>query len=163
MSCNGTVERGGNTESGRLAQILAAQRQCATQEAIKKARSACCPATPVSRTVVPLESTNLIGRVARCAEIGASQASFIASQSFRGVPESVRIKAAQECVVRQYQLQNPYEEFQGPRAVFVCPPIPTEITNANLPKPSTRCATLNLLATGKPPNSIFTSPPPQAP
>lgn len=171
MACQDTVpppyatlkERGGNTEAGRLIQIQAAARRCATQEAIARARSACCRPTPVSRTVVPLESTNLIGRVTRCAEITATQASIIASQPLRGVPESVRIKAAQECTIRQYQTLNPYEEFQGPRAVFVCPPIPTEITNANLPKPSTRCDTLNLLATGKPPNSIFTSQPPQAP
>lgn len=171
MACQDTVpaplatlkERGGNTEAGRLIQIQAAARRCATQEAIAKARASCCPRTPVSRKQVPLESTNLIGRLTRCAEINATQASIIASQPLRGVPESVRIKAAQECTIREYQKQNPYEEFQGPRTPFVCPPIPTEITNANIPKPSTRCDTLNLLATGKPPNSIYTSQPPQAP
>jgi hypothetical protein len=45
-------------------------------------------------------------------------------------------------------------EYRGPNVAVVCPPMPTEITNANLPKPSTRCDTLALLATGNPPNSI---------
>jgi hypothetical protein len=47
-----------------------------------------------------------------------------------------------------------FAEYIGPRVPVVCPPIPTEITNANLPKPSTRCDTLNLLATGSPPNNL---------
>ena len=153
---------GGNPEGGRMAQILAESRRCQVKEAIAKARllnpGSCCPPVPQSRAVVPLESTNLQAQLAGCARINAQQASFIASQPLRGVPESVRIARLSQSVLDQY---SPYSdsnrrflEYRGPIVAVVCPPIPTEITNANLPKPSTRCDTLNLLATSSPPNNI---------
>lgn len=154
---------GGNPEGGRMAQILEASKRCQVNEAIAKARAlnsggSCCPPTPVSRKQVPLESTALEGQLAACARINAQQASQIASQPLRGVPESVRIAQLTTRVLEQY---SPYSdsnrrflEYQGPVIPPVCPPLPTEITNAHLPKPSTRCDTLALLATGVPPNSI---------
>jgi hypothetical protein len=160
----GTLKQmGGNPEGGRMVQILAASRRCQVNEAIAKARAintgTCCPPVPVSRIVVPLESTNLEAQLARCARINAQQASLLASQPLRGVPESVRIAKLNQTILDQY---SPYSdsnrrflEYQGPQVPVVCPPIPTEITNANLPKPSTRCDTLNLLATGTPPNNII--------
>jgi hypothetical protein len=159
----GTVKQmGGNPEGGRMVQILADAKRCQVKEAIAKARAinsgSCCPPVPQSRAVVPLESTNLQAQVAACARINAQQASFLASQPLRGVPESVRIARLNQGILDQY---SPYSdsrrrflEYQGPVVPVVCPPIPTEITNANLPKPSTRCDTLNLLATGSPPNNI---------
>ncbi len=160
----GTVKQmGGNPEGGRMVQILATARRCQVNEAIAKARllnsGSCCPPVPQSRAVVPLESTNLEAQLARCARITAQQASLIATQPLRGVPESVRIARLNLEVLDQY---SPYSdsrrrflEYQGPQVPVVCPPIPTEITNANLPKPSTRCDTLNLLATGSAPNNII--------
>lgn len=154
---------GGNPEGGRMVQILAASRRCQVREAIAKARAintdSCCSPVPVSRITVPLESTNLEAQVARCARINAQQATVIATQPMRGVPESVRIRKLNQDILDQY---SPYSdsnrrflEYRGPIVPVVCPPIPTEITNANLPKPSTRCDTLNLLATGTPPNNII--------
>lgn len=145
-----------------MAQILAASKRCEVKEAIAKARAlngpVQCSPVPISRIIVPLESTNLEGQLARCARITAQQASTLAAQPLRGVPESVRIAKLNQDVLDQY---SPYSdskrrflEYQGPQVAIVCPPIPTEITNANLPKPSTRCDTLALLATGTPPNSI---------
>jgi hypothetical protein len=160
----GTLKQtGGNPEGGRMVQILAASRRCQVNEAIAKARAintgTCCSPVPVSRIVVPLESTNLEAQVARCARINAQQATLLASQPLRGVPESVRIAKLNQTILDQY---SPYSdsnrrflEYQGPQVPVVCPPIPTEITNANLPKPSTRCDTLNLLASGTPPNNII--------
>jgi hypothetical protein len=150
---------GGNPEGGRMAQILAASKRCQVNEAIAKARASNCgPPIPISRAVVPLESTNLQAQVLGCARITAAQATTLATQPLRGVPESVRIAKLNQDILDQY---SPYSdsnrrflEYQGPRVPIVCPPIPTEITNANLPKPSTRCDTLNLLATGVPPNSL---------
>ena len=153
---------GGNPEGGRMVQILAASRRCQVQEAIAKARAinapSCCPPIPISRAVVPLESTNLQAQLAACARITAAQATTLAVQPLRGVPESVRIAKLNQDILDQY---SPYSdsnrrflEYQGPQVPIACPPIPTEITNANLPKPSTRCDTLNLLATGVPPNSL---------
>jgi len=160
----GTLKQtGGNPEGGRMVQILATARRCQVNEAIAKARAintgTCCPPVPVSRIVVPLESTNLEAQLARCARITAQQATLLAQQPLRGVPESVRIARLNQSVLDQY---SPYSdsnrrflEYQGPRVPVVCPPLPTEITNANLPKPSTRCDTLNLLASGGPPNNII--------
>ncbi len=149
------TQRGGDTEGGRMVQILMNAKRCDTLQAIQKARASCCQPTPVSRTVVPLESSNLQGKVAACARLNANQASILASQPLRGVSEGARIAVLinQTCANT-----SRFEEYIGPRVPFVCPPMPTEITNANLPKPSTRCDTLNLLATGAPPNSIFTPP-----
>lgn len=154
---------GGNPEGGRMVQILAAARRCEVKEAIAKARAlnpgSCCPPVPQSRAVVPLESTNLQAQLAACARITAQQATLIAQQPLRGVPESVRIARLNQDILDQY---SPYSdsrrrflEYRGPQVAVVCPPIPTEITNANLPKPSTRCDTLNLLATGSAPNNII--------
>lgn len=156
-------QMGGNPEGGRMVQILAESRRCQVKEAIAKARAinsgSCCPPVPQSRAVVPLESTNLEGQLARCARITAAQATAIAQQPLRGVPESVRIARLNQEILDQY---SPYSdsnrrflEYRGPVVATVCPPIPTEITNANLPKPSTRCDTLNLLATGSAPNNII--------
>lgn len=146
------TQKGGDTEGGRMVQILEASRRCAVQDAIRKARAAnCAPPASVSRKQVPLESTNLTGQLASCARITSTQAQIIASQPLRGVPESVRIRQLQ----RETEACAPkFQEYQGPRVPVVCPPLPTEILNANLPKPSTRCDTLNLLATGVPPNSL---------
>ena len=145
-----------------MAQILAASRRCQVKEAIAKARAIngppqCTPGVQ-SRAIVPLESTNLQAQVAACARITAAQATTLATQPLRGVPESVRIARLNQEILDQY---SPYSdsnrrflEYRGPIVPVACPPIPTEITNANLPKPSTRCDTLALLATGTPPNSI---------
>lgn len=154
---------GGNPEGGRMVQILAAARRCEVKEAIAKARAlnsgSCCPPVPQSRAVVPLESTNLEAQLARCARITAQQATTIATQPLRGVPESVRIARLNQDILDQYapysDSRRRFLEYQGPQVPVVCPPIPTEITNANLPKPSTRCDTLNLLATGSAPNNII--------
>jgi hypothetical protein len=153
---------GGNPEGGRMVQILAAARRCEVKEAIAKARAlnsgSCCPPVPQSRVVVPLESTNLQAQVAACARITAQQATVIAQQPLRGVPESVRIARLNQEILDQYapysDSRRRFLEYQGPQVPVVCPPIPTEITNANIPKPSTRCDTLNLLATAGPPNNL---------
>lgn len=146
-----SVSKGGDTEGGRMVQILMNAKRCATLEAIQKARASCCQPTPTSRKQVQLESAYLQSRVATCARIDAEQASIRASQPLRGMSEGARIAILinETCIN-----QNRFQEYEGPRVPFVCPPMPTEITNANLPKPSTRCDTLNLLATGTPPNSI---------
>lgn len=153
---------GGNPEGGRMAQILAASARCQVKEAIAKARAlngpVQCAPVPQSRAQVPLESTNLQGQLAACARITAQQASVLATQPLRGVPESVRIKRLTQSLIDQYSpysnAERRFLEYQGPRVAVQCPPLPTEITNANLPKPSTRCDTLNLLAGKGPPNNI---------
>ena len=152
---------GGNPEGGRMAQILAASARCQVKESIAKARAMYappCAPTPQSRAVVPLESTALQGQLAACARINARRAQTIANQPLRGVPESVRIAKVTQTLIDQYapysDSRRRFLEYQGPQIPVQCPPLPTEITNANIPKPSTRCDTLNLLATGSPPFNI---------
>lgn len=125
--------------------------RCATLQAISRARASCCQPTPTSRKAAQLESAYLQAKVAACARVNATQASILASQPLKGVSEGARIAILMNQTCAN---QSRFQEYQGPRVPFVCPPMPTEITNANLPKPSTRCDTLNLLATGTPPNSI---------
>lgn len=146
-----SISKGGDTEGGRMVQILMNAKRCATAEAIKRARASCCQPTPTSTKVVPLESSSLQGQLAACARIDADRATALASQPLKGVSEGARIAVLinQTCAN-----VDRFAEYLGPRVPTVCPPMPTEITNANLPKPSTRCDTLYLLATGVPPNSI---------
>lgn len=154
-------QNAGNFEGGRMVQILAASKRCQVQDAIAKARATYIPLPcpgPQSRKDVPLESTALQGQLTTCARITAAQAQLIVTQPLNGVPESVRMARAMQCLVDQY---SPYSdssrrflEYQGPRVPVVCPPLPTEILNAHLPKPSTRCDSLALLATGGTPNTI---------
>ena len=143
--------RGPDTEGGRMVQLLMNAKRCATLEAIQKARASCYMPTPTGNKQVQLESANLQAKVAACARVNAQQAAVLASQGLRGVSEGARIAILinQTCANT-----SRFEEYIGPRVATVCPPMPTEITNAHLPKPSTRCDTLNLLATGTPPNSI---------
>lgn len=152
---------GGNPEGGRMTQILAASYRCQVKESIAKARALYappCAPVPQSRAVVPLESTALQGQLAACARITPQQAQILAVQPLRGVPESVRIARLNQDILDQYapysDSRRRFLEYQGPQIPVQCPPLPTEITNANLPKPSTRCDTLNLLATGSPPFNI---------
>ena len=155
-------QTGGNPEGGRMNQILSAARRCQVKEAIAKARAInggeSCHPTPTSRKDVPLESTALQGQMAACARITPQQAQILAQQPLRGVPESVRIARLNQQILDQYapysDSNRRFLEYAGPRIAPVCPPLPTEITNAHLPKPSTRCDTLALLASGVPPNSI---------
>ncbi len=155
-------QTGGNPEGGRMTQILVAAARCQVKEAIAKARAMnappLCSPTPQSRKDVPLESTAFEGQLAACARITAHQAQSIATQPLRGVPESVRIARRNQEILDQYapysDSNRRFLEYQGPQVPVACPPLPTEITNANLPKPSTRCDTLGLLATGGPPNNI---------
>lgn len=153
---------GGNPEGGRMNQILSAARRCQVNEAIAKARILnsrdVCQPSPISRKQVPQESTALQGQLLACARLTSQQAQLLAQQPLRGVPESVRIARLNTQLLNQYSpysdSQRRFLEYQGPQVPVVCPPLPTEITNAHLPKPSTRCDTLALLATGAPPNSI---------
>lgn len=157
-------QRGGDTEGGRMAQILANSQALVVREAIKKARNQsdpCCNTVPVSRKQVPLESTNLQAQIAGCYRVDTEKARRLANQSLRGVPESVRIaqliQDTNTCYIDPLDPKSRFVQYRGPQVATVCPPMPTEITNANIPKPSTRCDTLNLLATGVPPNSIISA------
>ena len=152
----------GNLESGRINQVLAEAQRCAVQDAIKKARASsyiCYVPTRNSSTVpVPSSSTNLQGKITSCSVITSEQASSIAAQTLRGVPESVRIKYLQQKSQSNFAPYNDplrrFVQYQGPQIQIQCPPLPTEVLNAFLPKASVRCDTLALLASSGPPNSI---------
>jgi hypothetical protein len=122
-----------NLESGRINQILTNAQRCAVHSAILKAR-ACCKTT-VTTQPVPQQSTYLAGKTGCYAFIPAVQAP---------TTESTRILKLQQQTIAA----APRTEYQGPRVRVQCPPLPTEITNAFLPKASTRCDSLAILATG---------------
>ena len=146
-------QMGGNTEGGRMTQIIADSYRCQVREAVLKARGTVCAPVPISRKEVPLESTALEGRVAACYRQQLTVQAILNrdAQPLRGVRESLRIAQLQQRIADETER---FQEYIGPRVPVVCPPMPTEITNAHLPKPSTRCDTLNLLATGSPPNNL---------
>jgi hypothetical protein len=150
---------GGNQESGRINQILANARRCAVNEALAKARSSYCAAVPRNNKQVPSSEIYLLGKTSNTSDVTrAIIAANTASIPLKGVPESVRIKRLEQDTIAAFSSstdpQKRFIQYQGPQIQIQCPPLPTEITNAFLPKPSVRCQTLNLLATGSPPNSI---------
>lgn len=145
----------GQNESGRVAQILENARRCAVNDAIAKARATvCCPAPPRPNVNVQLESARLDQKIANCTVITPAKATQIAQGSLRGVPESVRIRQRIQDVNDEYApYNNPsrrFVEYQGPIVIPPCPEIPTEDSNANIPKAPTSCTALALLTTGKP-------------
>ena len=140
----------GNLESGRINTILADARMCATRAAIAKARATvCCPQT--SNRQVPPTSTALQGKMDSCSQITSDQATVMASQSLRGVPESVRIKNLQQQTYDNYAPYNDptrrFADYQGPRVPTICAPLDM---NTNLPKPSDSCTSLALMNAGRP-------------
>ncbi len=155
--CDGqtVTKREGSLESGRVAQLIEDSRRCAVNAAIRKARATvCCPAPPRPNTNVQLESALLQARVAQCTQITAADATAIARQSLRGVPESVRIRQRQQDVQDEFApYNNPsrrFLEYQGPIVIPPCPEIPTEDSNANIAKAPKSCTALELINTGRP-------------
>jgi hypothetical protein len=145
------MQQYGNFESGRVDQILAQAKLCAMRAAIAKARATvCCPPVQSNRQVPPV-STALQGKMDSCSQITSDQATAIASQSLRGVPQSVRIKNLQQETLDNYAPYNDparrFAEYQGPRVPTVCP---TPDRNQSLPKPSNSCTSLALINAGRP-------------
>lgn len=129
---------GGNLESGRINQILANAKCCQIQSAILQARAlGCCPPSKSSKQI-PQQSSYLDSKKDCYAFIPRIQSPTTESTRIRRL-EQETIDAAPK-----------FLEYTGPRIQVQCPPLPTEITNAFLPKPSTRCDTLALLRTGRP-------------
>lgn len=141
---------GGNQESGRINQIIADARRCAVKEALAKAKSTYCCPTAVINNQVPSSDSYLAGKMNARSGITQQQATAIASASLKGVPESVRINRLQQATVDAYSLYSDptrrFIQYEGPKVQIQCPPLPTEITNAFLPKPSVLCAPLFILA-----------------
>lgn len=158
MSCQSVNPLGkqwGQNESGRVNQILENARRCAVTDAIAKARATvCCPGPVPTLRNVQLPSALLDAQVLSCNSITAAKATQIAKQSLRGVPESVRIRQVQQNTMDEYApYNNPsrrFVEYQGPVIVPPCPPIPTELSNANIAKAPTSCTALALINTGRP-------------
>lgn len=140
----------GNLESGRINTLVSDARLCATRAAILKARATvCCPPIQSNRQVPPA-STALQGRMDSCSQITSAQATTIAQQSLRGVPESMRIKNVQQQTLDNYAPYNSrrrFLEYQGPQVPTVCP---TPDRNQSLPKPSSSCNSLALINAGRP-------------
>jgi hypothetical protein len=144
----------GQNESGRVAKILEDARRCAVNAAIAKANATICCPVPRPNRNTQIESSRLDAKIANCGQITSQDATRIAQQSLRGVPESVRIRQRQQDVLDEFSpYNNPnrrFLEYQGPIVIPPCPPISTENLNANIPKAPTSCVALALLNTGRP-------------
>jgi hypothetical protein len=142
----------GNLESGRISSLISDARLCATRAAINKARTTVyCPPLSSTNRQVPPTSSVLQGKMDSCSQITSDRATVLATQSLRGVPESVRIKNLQQQTWDAYApYNNPsrrFLEYQGPQIPTVCP---TPDRNGNLPKPSNSCTSLALINAGRP-------------
>lgn len=124
----------------RIQQLIDNAKRCNANNALARAKllygNACTSCgNPTSTTIVPTESTLLTSKISTCAVQAVVRP--------LPVPESVRIaRMAQACLDASLDPTNPDLRFRQflPRVVPApCPPIPTELTNANLPKASTAC------------------------
>ena len=135
------------SESARLTRKINSIQSCDVNLALQKARSmygdvcndACLRSPTVLRQETPLESDILVKKIlGPCyTVIGTSVAT-----------ESQRIASKIQCVLdasndplnadARFQV---YADYIPPP---VCPPVPTEVLNASMPKASTRCIPGNL-------------------
>ncbi len=155
-SCLSPVSQ--NTEGGRIARLLESARASARAEALAKARgfanqgpcrSGDCGSYKISvqDAPPPLESIRLQAVVNAC---------YASRNVVTGcVPESVRIARVNECTLREstnpFNPETRFSEFRGPFIPPVCPPIPQEALNANVPKNQMR----NCPLPNKPDNPVL--------
>lgn len=139
-----------DTEGGRMAQVEAAARCCAARQALDRARargrdygraglSCRSPCELVGGTTmqatwkppVQLESLLLEDKIKKC---GITYSTDANGNKF-GVPVSpqTRIADIQQCAVDTY-FKDRLAAFRRPYFPPVCPPIPQEALNANVPK-----------------------------
>lgn len=132
------------SESYRLSRKMNCVAQSCSNAAVLEARrfyaancesGNCGRVEPDPPQKVQLESDHLSALVATC----------FSSVIGRGPvePESIRIQKAAACSIAAYNDQtNPetrFVQYRPPVIPPVCPAIPTEILNANIPKASKRC------------------------
>jgi hypothetical protein len=121
-----------DTERGRVARLLQATEAEARTNAVAKARlfytPPCCGGKRSESSTVPSESVLLTNRLLQCKPLIRQGC----------VSESVRIAQVQQCTLdRAINPLNPetrFSEFRGPFVPTVCPPVPQEFLNANVPK-----------------------------
>ena len=115
------------------------RRNCQFRTSVDRAReiygTTCadsCITTPIYKQETPRESDILPAKTA--------------CLTFQGTTvglESTRIQAKiQKVLEDSIDPLNPdarFSEYRGPYLAPVCPPVPTEVLNAHLPKASTRC------------------------
>ena len=126
-------------ESMRLSRLMDGRRNCQIQTSVERARGiygvTCadsCITTPIYKQEVPRESDILPAKTA-CLRFQGTTVGL----------ESTRIQAKiQKVLEDSIDPLNPdarFSEYSGLRQAPVCPPVPTEVLNAHLPKASTRC------------------------
>jgi len=132
-----------DTEQGRIARIVASTDVCMRSAAVAKARlfytpscKGCVYIPQTGSRTVPLSSTFLEKKMAACKPIVGNGCGL----------QSTRIAAIQQCVLdNAINPLNPearFSEFRGPFVAPVCPPIPQEYLNANVPKNQLRSCPL---------------------
>jgi hypothetical protein len=130
------------SESERLSRKLDSIRCCEVNLALQAARNiygntcrdACLKSPLVLQQETPLESDLLMKNT------GGTCYSVIGTLP---TTESQRLNTLVQCVedasVSAFNSDTRFKVYASPPAPPVCPPVPQEVLNANLPKPSTRC------------------------
>jgi len=127
--------KGGDLSSSVTNKVLRNARMCAVKDAVERATWRAEPArgcrVPVT-TGGTESSTHLLNA---CTTVVTSiTAAQLTSASLKGVPESVRIAhIGKDCTITT---ANRFTQYAGTFIPPACPPVPTEILNSTLPKPS---------------------------
>ena len=129
-------------ESARIQRLLDTARQAEIQQAIQRQKNLCCGPTIIdTATIVPVES----GLEQAKSDVTDWGIVFPKATVIYGTTvglESARINALNQAVLdASTNPTSPDARFSIYRRPYVppaCPPISTEILNANLPKPSTK-------------------------
>jgi len=124
-----------DTERGRIARIVENAQNCAKAGALARARAmygSQCSSGCVDNSIkvtVQSESSYLSGTVAPC---------YVFKGPEPTVNESVRLSRLIQTTVDEstnpFNLVSRFSEFRRPYFPVICPPIPQEALNANVPK-----------------------------
>ena len=138
---------GGNSESGRISQIIDRARNCAISEGLQRVNQLCCPPLRVgaSNRNVLTEGAYLTGKEAICITNASSTGPILINNTGQivgsnaylnvgGIPESSRISRLQAATTDAGPRFSEYIRFE-PLAPPL--PLPALATNAGNPVPST--------------------------
>ena len=127
-------------ESMRISRLTSGLRNCQIQNSLQRARDiygqtcndSCILGPTVYRQETPLES-DILAKKVTCLN---TQGTTVALESVR---TQKKIQKVLDFSVNPLDPNARFSDYRGPNVIPVCPPVPTEIANAFLPKASKRC------------------------
>ena len=135
--------KGGDLASSITNKALRTARTCAVKDAVARATWRAEPARGCRVPITPGGTESSTHLLSACANtVTSTTAAQLLAAPLKGVPESVRTaQIIKDCTVTT---ENRFVHYQGTFIAPACPPVPTEILNATLPKATTSICSAQL-------------------